>query len=136
MDFTACRYAPHVLAVTTQQPVVFHNAGPSVENLVVTAPLNGASNNGMPLVGMRLQRSFGAAELPISLSSGVHPWATGYIAVFDHPYFNVTNKVGVFRFDGLSDGTYVIASWHEKLGPTTQTVTVKSGEVARLDIAY
>ncbi len=65
----------------------------------------------------------------------VHPWMTGWVAVFDHPYFAVTGDDGAFTIKGLPDGTYTLQAWHERYGTKDQTVVVKAG-VATADFAF
>lgn len=65
-----------------------------------------------------------------------HPWARGYIAVFDHPYFAVTDASGRFNIDALPAGTYTVKVWHERLSaPAEQRVVVTPGGAGRLDLA-
>ena len=64
-----------------------------------------------------------------------HPWVRGYIAVFDHPYFAVTDERGGFRIDSLPPGTYTVKVWHERLkAPAEQRVVVSAGGVGRLEL--
>ena len=58
----------------------------------------------------------------------VHPWMTGWVAIFDHPYFAVTADDGTFAIKGLPDGTYTLQAWHERFGTQSQKVTVKDGK--------
>jgi hypothetical protein len=44
--------------------------------------------------------------------------------VLDHPYFAVSDADGKFDLKGVPPGTYTIEAWHEKLGATTQSVTL------------
>jgi len=63
-----------------------------------------------------------------------HPFARAYIAVFDHPYFAVTDENGAFKIDGLPAGTYNVKVWHERLAkPMEQRVVVGQGGSARLN---
>lgn len=65
-----------------------------------------------------------------------HPWARAYIAVFDHPYFAVTDEQGAFKIDGLPPGTYNVKVWHERLlNPVEQRVVLGAGGSARLDLS-
>ena len=61
------------------------------------------------------------------MKCNMHPWMKGYIAVFKHPYFAVTDKNGSFELKDLPPGTYTITAWQEKLGTQIQKVTVGSG---------
>ena len=70
-----------------------------------------------------------AASL-VGISDARHPWERGWIAVFDHPYYAVTGPDGRFTLDSVPAGTYSLHAWHERLGVTTQSVTVGGGETA------
>lgn len=60
-----------------------------------------------------------------------HPWTRGYIAVFDHPYFAVTENNGTFGIDSLPAGNYRMMIWHEGAAkPTEQQVQVSAGGTA------
>ena len=136
IDARGYRIVPHVLAVQTGQPVEFRNSDPSAVTWNIAAKRNRALNYGQPKTGMIFTATFTAPEVAIPISDVVHPWKKGYICVIAHPFFNVTNSAGVFQLEGLPPGTYVIESWHEKLGTTQQSVTVKDGEVAKITIKY
>ena len=54
----------------------------------------------------------------------------GFIPVFDHPYFAVTNEQGAFSIPDLPPGNYVLKAWHEETGLKSQEITIpESGEV-------
>ena len=76
------------------------------------------------------------AALPgiVEVRCAEHPFARAYIAVFDHPYFAITDDQGSFRIDGLPAGTYNVKIWHERLAkPVEQRVVVGANGSARLD---
>jgi hypothetical protein len=63
-----------------------------------------------------------------------HPFIRGFVAVFPHPYFAVTNRYGRYRISGLPAGTYHVRVWHERAGdPIDRVVTVKPGLQATFD---
>lgn len=63
-----------------------------------------------------------------------HPFIRGFVAVFNHPYFAVTNRDGRYRIPGLPAGTYHVRVWHERGGdPIERTVTVEPGTQADFD---
>jgi hypothetical protein len=51
-----------------------------------------------------------------------------YVGVLDHPFYAVSKEDGSFEIKGLPAGTYTIEAWHEKLGATTQSVTIGAKE--------
>ena len=64
-----------------------------------------------------------------------HPWTRGYIAVFAHPYFAVTDPSGAFRLDSVPPGRYQIIAWHERSPDHIERqVEVKEGEATRVEI--
>jgi hypothetical protein len=59
-----------------------------------------------------------------------HAWMLGFIHVFDHPYFAVTNEQGAFLIPDLPAGVYVLKAWHEEAGLQSQEITIpESGEL-------
>lgn len=63
-----------------------------------------------------------------------HPYVRGFVAVFDHPYFAVTNRYGRFSISGLPAGTYRVRVWHERADSVIEReVTVNPGRAATLD---
>jgi len=51
-----------------------------------------------------------------------------YIAIFDHPFFAVTDKDGNFKVSGLPAGKYTLVVKHMKAGESTQEITVADGD--------
>jgi Carboxypeptidase regulatory-like domain len=63
-----------------------------------------------------------------------HPWATAYVASFDHPYFAVTAADGKFRIDSVPPGRYVLKAWHPRGRQVmSQSVTVTAGGSAAVE---
>jgi hypothetical protein len=60
----------------------------------------------------------------------------GYVAVFKHPYFAVTGRDGSFDLRSLLPGTYTVEAWHEKLGTSTQKITVGANETKAVDFVF
>ena len=70
----------------------------------------------------------------LRLSSDVHPWTVGWIAVFDHPYFDVTARDGAFSFDSVPPGKYILAARHERLGEVRTEVIVGEGQETSVQV--
>lgn len=64
-----------------------------------------------------------------------HAWPRSFLAVFDHPYFAVTQSDGSFRMDSVPPGTYTLVAWHERTGRTEQKVTVGANAAVKVDLA-
>lgn len=70
----------------------------------------------------------------LELRCDLHPWTRGWIAVFDHPYFTVTERDGGFVLDSVPPGHYTLHVWHERLGQITRPVTVDASGAARVEL--
>jgi uncharacterized protein (DUF2141 family) len=53
-----------------------------------------------------------------------HAWMLGFMHVFDHPYFAITDEQGVFTILNLPPGSYTLKAWHEEDGLVSQAITV------------
>lgn len=131
-----CMYQPHVLAVRTGQTVVFRNSDQTLHNVNVQPRDNPGFNLGQPLAGMESRREFANPEIGIPVRCDVHPWMTGFLSVFDHPYFAVTGADGSFTIEGLPDGDWVLETWHETLGEQATQISVSGGAATEVDLGY
>ena len=135
LEQKGCQYKPHVLAIQATQKLNVVNSDETTHNIHPTPNTNREWNMTQPH-GMPLEQSFAREEVAIPVKCNIHPWMKGYIAVFKHPYFAVTDKNGSFELKDLPPGTYTITAWQEKLGPQSQKVTISAGEAKTLDFAF
>ncbi len=71
----------------------------------------------------------------VQLRSATHPSSDGYVAVFDQPYFAVTQANGSFRIDSLPPGRYTLMAWQERMPrPVAQQVDVAAGKETKVTI--
>jgi len=131
----ACMYQPHVLAVRANQPLHVVNDDPTAHNIHPTPANNREWNKAEP-PGSSVDETFAREEIAIPVKCNLHPWMHGYIAVFKHPYFAVTGKDGSFDLSGLPPGTYTIKAWHEKLGTSSQTITIGASETREINFVF
>jgi len=136
LDQAGCVYEPHVLAMQAGQTLIIRNSDDTLHNVNVQPADNPAFNQGQPLAGMEIERTFENAEVGIAARCDVHPWMGAFISVFDHPYFSVSSEAGAFSIPMLPPGDYVIEAWHETLGTMTQNVTVAPNETAAVSIEF
>lgn len=130
-----CLYEPHVMAVRANQTLELVNDDATSHN-IHPLPANNREWNKAEPPGSKMEDSFAREEVAIPVKCNVHPWMKGYIAVFKHPYFAVTGKDGSFDLSNLPPGTYTIKAWHEKLGTSTQTVTVGASETKEISFVF
>jgi plastocyanin len=130
-----CMYEPHVMAVRANQTLELVNDDPTSHN-IHPVPANNREWNKAEPPGSKMEDSFAREEIAIPVKCNVHPWMRGYIAVFKHPYFAVTGKDGAFDLSNLPPGTYTIKAWHEKLGSSTQTITIGANETKEINFVF
>ena len=135
LEQKGCQYKPHVLALQAHQKLNIVNSDETTHN-IHPSPNNNREWNMTQPHGMPLEQEFAREEIAIPVKCNVHPWMRGYIAVFKHPYFAVTDKNGNFELKDVPPGTYTITAWQEKLGTQTQKVTVGANEAKTIDFAY
>jgi hypothetical protein len=70
----------------------------------------------------------------IEVRCDVHPWTRGWILVFDHPYYEMTDRRGSFAMDSVPPGRYRLIAWHERFEPIDATIEVARGETAEVNI--
>ncbi len=130
-----CLYQPRVLAVQANQPIEVVNDDPTAHNIHPT-PTNNREWNKAELPGAKVEEAFAREEIAIPVKCNIHPWMRGYIAVLKNPYFAVTKADGSFDLPQLPPGTYTIKAWHEKLGTSTQTITVVSNQTKEISFVF
>ena len=136
LDQRGCRYTPHVFGVRVGQQIEIVNSDPTLHNIHAIPKANPEFNNGQPIQGMKMNHTFKAKEVMVPFKCDVHGWMNAYVGVLDHPYFAVTKEDGSFEIKNLPPGTYTIEAWHEKLGATTQSVTIGAKESKDVNFTF
>jgi len=134
-----CQLDPRIQSVPVGSTVNVFNDDKAIHRLVFIAATNGDTlqtmrffNDGQVVASEVLAKTPGIVEVRCVQ----HPWSKAFIAVFDHPYYAVTERNGAFRIDSLPPGKYTVNAWHEGMKkPQSQTVDVGAGGAAKLDLA-
>ncbi len=136
VDQPVCAFIPHALAIRQGQVLVAKNSSPVTHNIKWT----GAKNMGnvslpagaeLPIKGLQAER------LPMIIECNIHPWMKGYVGIFSHPYFALTDADGNFEIKDAPAGNYRIVIWNNAynggaLGRFGQQVTIPAGKTADL----
>jgi hypothetical protein len=136
IDQKDCRYHPHVFGMRVNQPLEILNSDPTLHNIHAMPKGNSEFNNGQPIQGMKMTHKFDKPEVMVPFKCDVHGWMNAYVGVLNHPYFAVTKDDGTFELKDLPAGTYTIEAWHEKLGATTQSVTLGAKETKEITFSF
>jgi plastocyanin len=132
----SCEFAPHVVAVPVGSRLTFVNSDLCLHNVHLMADGVTVSNIAMPLQGQRSKLPVNILAKPgnVHFKCDVHSWMDGYVHVFDHPFFAVTDKTGAFRIAGVPPGAYELRIQHEILGTSTRKVTVGGDADVNMDV--
>jgi len=136
IDQKECRYHPHVFGMRVGQPLEIVNSDPTLHNIHALPKSNQEFNTGQPIQNMKTTHTFTAKEVMVPFKCDVHGWMNAYVGVLDHPYYAVTGEDGKFELKSLPPGTYTIEAWHEKLGTTTQSVTLGQKETKEVNFTF
>jgi hypothetical protein len=136
-----CHFKPHVLAMRAGQKFVVSSNDPVAHN----TKGDGFQNSFNPIVPPAApgeKKSLDPIDLapekkPIVISCSIHTgFMFAWVAVFDHPYYAVTDEDGNFEIKMAPAGVQKLVIWHEKgygegLGKGKE-ITVKAGETVDL----
>jgi plastocyanin len=124
------QFVPELLAIRAGDTVKFTNSDTTVHNVRSTATI--APFNVNLEADDEYTHTFkraGDLRTPVTLGCVYHGGMRAWIYVFDHPFFQVTDEAGAFRFEDVPAGRYTLEMIHPA-GQLrwTRPVTVKAGE--------
>jgi len=162
MDQPHCLFEPHVVAFSP----TFYDAATKKEKKTgqVFEVLNSAPKNhntawsgnrlfnagdtkiiapkgNLPIDAQSGKADSAGGEDLISISCDIHKWMTAKAAVFDHPFYAVTNGKGQFEIKDVPAGSEIeFCVWHESMDSASlkaakkEKITLKAGETAVKDL--
>lgn len=136
MDQNGCRYEPHVMGLMVNQEFKILNSDGLLHNVHALPKVNKQFNMAMPANRTEATETFTKEEGVFKIKCDVHPWMSAYVAVYSHPFFDVTAKDGKFTISGLPAGSYEITAWHERMGTRTANVTISGDETQTADFTF
>lgn len=132
LDQNGCEYHPHVLAFAVGSTVEILNPDGILHNVHSYSKANSPFNLAQPKFKKKMDVKIEKPEA-VNVKCDVHGWMDGWLFAAPNPYFGVTDKSGGFKLTDVPAGTYTVEVWHETLGKTTQKVTVKAKEEAKVN---
>lgn len=139
IEMPRCRFVPRVLAARAGDVLKAKNSSPVAHTFHLQGVAN-VTNRLLPAQGEAIVLVESLKAEPggaVSFRDAIHPWMTGHVRVFDHPYFAVTDCEGRFEIPKVPAGKWRIVYWHEKGyhkgrdGRLGFLVTVKDNGAAR-----
>jgi plastocyanin len=126
LDQKGCEYQPHIVLMPAGGELDIENSDGILHNIHTYSDKNPPVNRAQPKFKKSITETFKDPER-IKLSCDVHGWMQGWLIVEDDPYYAVTDEKGAFKITDVPPGDYEVKVWQEKLGESTQKITVKPG---------
>lgn len=145
VDQPSCAFIAHAVALRGGQTLVAKNSAAIAHNFKWTGnpTVNPGGNVLLPPGASKEIDDLKADRLPIAMECNIHPWMKGWVRVFDHPYFAVTDADGNFTIKNAPAGDYRLKVWQGTggwLGGTKgkdgTPITIRPGENKVEDMIY
>ena len=117
IDQPCCMFVDRVTVARPGDTLVVKNSAPVPHNFFWSSGNNGEYNITIPKMDKwTMPEKIVAEGPPIQYKCTIHGWMTGYVRIFDHPYYAVTDKDGKFEIKNAPVGDFRIIYWHESTG--------------------
>jgi hypothetical protein len=131
LENNGCRYAPRILAMQRGERLRVKNSDPKLH-----IPHSYLQEKTVFMLSLPFRNTVLDATQKIR-ESGVmklvcdtHAWMLGYVHVFEHRFFAVTDERGAFSITNIPPGAYALKAWHEDAGIKSQEIIVpENGDV-------
>lgn len=129
-------FQPETLAIRLGDEVTFKNSDPHIHNVHThrgAESFNVALDEGDEY--SFTPRRAGGTRDPVVLRCNLHPAMRGWIFVFDHGYFDVSERDGRFRIENVPAGRYEL-EMHHAAGELwwSEPIEVRRGDTAEVEI--
>ncbi len=129
-----CRFVRRASTATVKQNLAIQNLDNILHNTHVRTSTRAFINVVLLPQAKGVQKALRKPS-QMTVKCNKHPFMTGYLHVFAHPFHTVTDSHGHFAIPNLPSGTYTLSLWHETLGTLQQTVTLpqKDGTLRNIE---
>ena len=109
-----CMFTDRITLARIGDKIVVKNPAPVPHNFFWSSANNGEVNQTIPKMdAYKMPNALVAEGPPIQYKCTIHGWMTGYVRIFDHPYYAITDEDGKFEIKNAPVGNYRIVYWHE-----------------------
>jgi hypothetical protein len=116
VDQPSCMFWPRAIALHQGQVLVVKNTSDMQHNVRYIGKNNPGASITLAPRGPTQIKGLVAERLPMVVVCDIHGWMKGRIAVFDHPYFAITDDNGNFEIPNAPVGQFAIMIYHETFG--------------------
>ncbi|HWY85820.1 MAG TPA: hypothetical protein VNX28_03795 [Gemmataceae bacterium] len=140
LDQPLCAFIPHALAMREGQDLVAKNSANIAHNLKWTGVANPGGNVLIPAGGsLDVKGLVADLRFPVKLECNIHPWMNGWLRIFPHPYYAVTDADGAFEIKDAPAGPHRLMVWNGTdgwlggaKGKTGTPINIKAGATVDL----
>jgi hypothetical protein len=109
-----CMFVDRITVARVGDTIVVKNPANIVHNFFWVSDKNGQHNPNVPSMNSwKMPAPLVAESTPIPYKCTVHPWMSGFVRIFEHPYYAVTDDDGKFEIKNAPVGKFRIVYWHE-----------------------
>jgi len=117
IDQPCCMFVKRITVARVGDTIVAKNPAPIPHNFRWTSSNNGEFNPVIPKESdWKMEKPLVAESSPIVFNCTIHPWMSGYVRIFDHPYYAVTDEDGKYEIKNAPVGKFRMVVWQEKQG--------------------
>jgi hypothetical protein len=114
IDQPCCMFVDRVTVARVGDTLVVKNPAPVAHNFFWSSDNNGEHNANIAANNLwKMPNPLVAESRPIQYKCTIHGWMTGYVRIFEHPYYAVTDGDGKFEIKNAPAGKFRIVYWHE-----------------------
>ena len=114
IDQPCCVFVNRVTCARVGDTLVVKNPAPVAHNFFWDSGNNGTHNPTLAAkTDWKMPKPLVKEGPPIKYNCTIHGWMTGYVRVFDHPYYALTDEDGKFEIKNAPAGKFRIVFWHE-----------------------
>jgi Carboxypeptidase regulatory-like domain len=129
IENNGCRYSPRISGMQKGERLLIKNNDPKLHIPHSYLHDKTVFMLSLPFKNTALEATHKIREAGVlKLVCDTHAWMLGFMHVFDHPYFAVTDDQGRFTIPNLPSGSYTLKAWHEEAGSVGQQITVADGD--------
>jgi len=137
IENSGCRYVPRIHAMQKGERLRIRNNDPKLHIPHSYLQQKTVFMLSLPFKNTILEATHKIRDTGIlKLVCDTHAWMLGYVHVFDHPFFAVTDDKGAFSIANVPPGAYTLKAWHEEAGVRIQEITVLEGGDVRIDFQF
>jgi len=117
IDQPCCMFVNRITIARPDDTLIVKNSAPVPHNFFWNSENNGSFNVTIPKMDQwKLPAPIVAESPPIQYKCTIHGWMTGYVRVFEHPYYAITDEDGKFEIKNAPVGKFRVVYWHENTG--------------------